>query len=77
MARGLRQGVNNKESPVSSTVATVFERAAISGDDTTLVLGGLAEIVVAEQEEASRRMEADQRFKEKCAAIWVAHIKDD
>ncbi|GMF58674.1 unnamed protein product [Phytophthora fragariaefolia] len=53
MARGLRQGVNNKESPVSSTVATVFERAAISGDDTTLVLGGLAEIVVAEQEEAS------------------------
>ncbi|GMF60015.1 unnamed protein product [Phytophthora fragariaefolia] len=55
MARGLRQGVNNKESPVSSTVATVLERAAISGDDTTLVSGGLAEIVVAEQEEASRQ----------------------
>ncbi|KAL3670466.1 hypothetical protein V7S43_004785 [Phytophthora oleae] len=36
-------------------------------------LEGLAEIMIAEQEENLRRREADQLIKKKCAAIWAAH----
>ncbi|OWZ16080.1 hypothetical protein PHMEG_00010175 [Phytophthora megakarya] len=57
-----------------TTTTTPLNKCGSSDRVADQTLESLADIAIAEQEELFRRREAEKRFKEKCAAIWAAHL---
>ncbi|ETL81471.1 hypothetical protein L917_18199 [Phytophthora nicotianae] len=73
--RPLKREEARRRQPVggSGRSKDTFGSRSKDQDYTNYTLFGLAEIIIAGEQEKLRRTEADKRFKERCAAIWAGH----